>query len=231
AGAEGEGRRGRTLAVAGRAAPADTPARKARQDGRRPGRSAAGAGRLRPRALPAIPRGSGRTPRPEITRRAHLFADPRARRGARSAALRAAAKRRDEIGSRVRTGPLLIDSTHRRWLLVVAGLGLVALLLHLWLERRSPAGVPGGHLPGLFFGLVGFALMLYAAALSLLRRVPSWWWIGARKTWLRGHVWLGALSGVLILCHSGFHLGGPFEQVLMILLLLTLGTGVVGLVL
>jgi hypothetical protein len=126
---------------------------------------------------------------------------------------------------------LLIDSTHKRWSLAAAGLGLAAVLLHRWLEQRAPAGVRGGDLPELLFGLAGFALMLFAAALSLLRRVPSWWWLGARKTWLRGHVWLGSLSGVLILCHSGFRLGGPFEQLLMVLLLLTLGTGVLGLVL
>jgi hypothetical protein len=126
---------------------------------------------------------------------------------------------------------LLIDATHKRWSLAAAGLSLAAVLFHRWLDQRTPGGGSGGDLPGLLFGLAGFALMLYAAALSLLRRVPSWWWIGARKTWLRGHVWLGSLSGVLILCHSGFRWGGPFEQVLMILLFLTLGTGVLGLVL
>jgi vacuolar-type H+-ATPase subunit I/STV1 len=123
-----------------------------------------------------------------------------------------------------------IDATHRRWFLAAAALGLAAVLLENWWNRRAPGGGSGGDLMGLGFGLAGFALMTYAAALSLLRRVPSWWWLGARKTWLRGHVWLGSLSGVLILCHSGFRFGGPLETVLMILLFLTLGTGVVGLV-
>jgi hypothetical protein len=124
---------------------------------------------------------------------------------------------------------LLIDSTHKRWCLATVVLGLGAVAFYLWLDRRAPGGLGGGDLPGLGFGLAGFALMLYAAALSLLRRVPSWWWLGARKTWLKGHVWLGLLSGVLILCHSGFRWGGPFEQVLMVLLAATLATGVVGL--
>jgi hypothetical protein len=126
---------------------------------------------------------------------------------------------------------LLIDGTHKRWSLTAAGLGIAAVFLHRWLDQRTPGGLSGGDLPGLLFGLAGSALMLYAAALSLLRYVPSWWWIGARKTWLRGHIWLGFLGGVLILCHSGFRWGGTLAQVLMILLLLTLGTGVVGLVL
>jgi hypothetical protein len=126
---------------------------------------------------------------------------------------------------------LLIDSTHRRWFLTAVGLSIAALACRHWWDQHTPGGSSGGDLPGLLFGLTGFALMLYAAALSLLRRAPSWWWLGARKTWLRGHIWLGSLSGVLILCHCGFRWGGPFEQVLMILLLLTLASGVLGLAL
>jgi hypothetical protein len=81
----------------------------------------------------------------------------------------------------------------------------------------------------MWYGIAGLALMVYAAALSLLRYVPSWWWLGSRKTWLRGHVWLGMFSGVLILLHSGFRWGGTLELILVILTLLVLGTGVVGL--
>ena len=65
------------------------------------------------------------------------------------------------------------------------------------------------------YGLAGSALMAFAGGLSLLRRVPSWWWVGARQTWLRGHVWLGLLSGPLLLCHSAGRLGGPLELALM----------------
>jgi hypothetical protein len=126
---------------------------------------------------------------------------------------------------------VLIDATHRHWGLTAVALGLWAMASHVWWDRLTPGGASGGDLQGLGFGLAGFALMLYAGALALLRRVPSWWWLGARRTWLRGHVWLGALGGVLILCHSGFRWGGPFEAVLMALLVATLGTGVLGLVL
>jgi hypothetical protein len=73
--------------------------------------------------------------------------------------------------------------------------------------------------------------MVYAGLLSALRKVPSWWWIGSRKVWLRGHVWLGLLSVVVILCHSGFRWGGPLEQALWVILGLTILTGVFGLLL
>ena len=72
--------------------------------------------------------------------------------------------------------------------------------------------------------------MVYAGLLAAHRRLPVRRWLGARKAWLRGHLWLGLLSGVFILCHSGFRWGGPLEQVLWIVLILTLVTGVFGLV-
>src|SRR5262245_39480644 len=73
--------------------------------------------------------------------------------------------------------------------------------------------------------------MLFAWLLTALRHVPSWWWIGSRAAWLKGHIWLGLLSGVLILCHSGGRFGGPFERVLYVVFALTLLTGVFGLIL
>jgi hypothetical protein len=103
--------------------------------------------------------------------------------------------------------------------------------LYLWLYRRTPGGLTGGDVVGMLYGIAGAAQMLYPGALSFLRRVPSWNWLGRRQTWLRGHIWLGFLSGVLILCHSGGRFGGPLEQILMWVVLLTLATGVLGLVL
>ena len=73
--------------------------------------------------------------------------------------------------------------------------------------------------------------MVYAGLLSAMRNVPSWWWIGPRQTWMRGHIWLGLLSGVLILCHSGYRWGGPLEIALWVVLIAMLMTGIYGLVL
>jgi hypothetical protein len=126
---------------------------------------------------------------------------------------------------------LLIDRTHRPWIAVTAALAAAAVGLYVYLARATPGGLTGGDLVGMWYGLAGSALMLFAGSLSLLRRVPSWWWLGPRKSWLRGHVWLGLLGGVLILCHSGGRLGGPLEQLLMAVVLLTLLTGVAGLAL
>jgi hypothetical protein len=124
---------------------------------------------------------------------------------------------------------LLIDSTHRRWLASTILLASIAVAVYAWFYARTPGGLSGGSTVGLWYGILGSALMIYAGLLSALRKVPSWWWLGARKTWLKGHIWLGLLSGVFILCHSGFRWGGVLEKALWIVFILTLLTGLFGL--
>src|SRR5262249_29391917 len=105
---------------------------------------------------------------------------------------------------------------------------VISVALYIWLSHAQPDGLTGGSQVGLAYGIAGGLLILFAWLLTALRYVPSWWWIGSRTTWLRGHIWMGLLSGVLILCHSGGRFGGPFEQVLYLVLGLTILTGVVG---
>jgi hypothetical protein len=126
---------------------------------------------------------------------------------------------------------LLIDRSHKKWFLVTLVLSAGAVLLYAVVASLTPGPLTGGSLVGMGYGLAGFALMLFAGALSLLRRVPSWWWLGSRKAWLRGHIWLGLLSGVLLLCHSGFRWGGLLETILLLLLAVVLVSGGAGLLL
>jgi hypothetical protein len=126
---------------------------------------------------------------------------------------------------------LLVDRTHRTWAVATALLTALAVGTYLVCYRRTPGGLTGGDLVGLFYGIVAAALMVFAGALSLVRRVPRWTWVGARQGWLRGHIWLGLLAGPVALCHSGGRLGGPLELALMVVLGLTLLSGVAGLLL
>jgi len=127
--------------------------------------------------------------------------------------------------------PLLIDSTHKRWIVASGFLGAAALSAYLTYRELSPRELTGGSTVGLWYGVIGSALMVYAGLLSALRRVPSWWWIGARQTWLRGHIWLGLLSAVFLLCHANFRWGGPIEVLLWVAVIGVLVTGVFGLLL
>jgi hypothetical protein len=130
---------------------------------------------------------------------------------------------------------LLIDSTHTRWIIVTAGLALAAVGLHGLLGWNVPGGLRGNSAVGLWYGVAGSLLMLFAGALSAHRRLaairwlPMRRWIGSRQTWLRGHIWLGLLSVVFILCHSNYRLGGPLEMALWGVLAITILSGIAGL--
>lgn len=114
-------------------------------------------------------------------------------------------------------------------MVATAVLAAVLTTVYVWLYHRAPAGLTGGSPVGLWYGVLGSALMIFAGLLPALRRVPSWWWLGSRRAWLRGHVWLGLLSGVVILYHSGFRWGGILEIALWIILIIVLASGVLGL--
>lgn len=127
--------------------------------------------------------------------------------------------------------PLVINRRHLPWVVATLLIGIVALAVYLYAASFTPGGLTGGSLLGMWYGIIGSGLMVYAGLLSVLRKVPSWWWLGTRSTWLRGHIWLGLLSSLFLLCHSGFRWGGPVELALWIVVIVTLGTGIFGLAL
>src|SRR5258708_25758976 len=113
-----------------------------------------------------------------------------------------------------------IDRTQRGWAIWSLGMfaaGVVVYLFEIWI---SPFGGRGGSAIGLFFGVVGFGFMIFAAALGARQRVPTWR-LGRAKAWMKGHLWLGLLSLPLILFHGGFHFGGTPTRALMWLLVIT----------
>jgi hypothetical protein len=126
---------------------------------------------------------------------------------------------------------VLIDSKQWGWFAATAVLAAAALVSYRVLDGRIAGGLTGGHPVGLWYGIAGTGLMLYAGLLFALRRVPTWTWLGQRKTWMRGHVWMGLLSVVLVLCHSGFRWGGPLETALWWALIAVIATGLFGLIL
>jgi hypothetical protein len=124
---------------------------------------------------------------------------------------------------------LLIDASHKKWMVATLVLSVAAVAVYWGFDRGAPGGLTGGSAVGLWYGMIGSALMVYAGLLAALRKVPSWWWIGSRKVWLKGHIWLGLLSLALLLCHSGFSWGGVLTRILWVVYGLTLLTGAAGL--
>jgi hypothetical protein len=126
---------------------------------------------------------------------------------------------------------VLLDRRQTPWSIATVAVGAAAVGLYVWLDSQTPGGLTGGSTVGLWYGVAGSALMVYAGLLSAHRLFPAYWWLGMRKTWLRGHLWLGSLSVVLIACHAHGHLGGPLEIGLWLVLAGIILTGVYGLVL
>jgi hypothetical protein len=126
---------------------------------------------------------------------------------------------------------LLIDSTHKRWFWVTLLLACLALAGFVTLAQFNPAGWRGGSTAGLWYGTAGALLMVYAGLLAAHRRLLRWQWLGKRQTWLRGHIWFGLLSGVVLLCHSGFRWGGLLTILLWVAVVGTLVSGIFGLLL
>jgi hypothetical protein len=120
-----------------------------------------------------------------------------------------------------------IDQTHRPWVIATVALAIISTAAYILYAVGAPGGPRGGSAMGLTFGIAGYALMLYAGLLGARKRVPTWR-IGRAQTWMRGHLWLGLLSLLLILYHSGFAFRGPLTLVLMLLFLIVIGSGILG---
>jgi hypothetical protein len=120
-----------------------------------------------------------------------------------------------------------IDATQQRWAMASAIIFIVGLVSYIFYARNSIQGARGGSPAGLTFGVLGFAFMLFAAALGARKRVPVWR-LGRAQTWMRGHLWLGTLSLPIILFHGGFHFGGTLTRLLMGLLIFTVLSGICG---
>jgi len=120
-----------------------------------------------------------------------------------------------------------IDQSHRQWLIASSLILGIAVVLWFPYALLYPGGPNGNTWPGLIYGILGYAMMLFAGLMGARKKVPLWR-IGRGQTWMRGHLWLGALSLPMILLHSAFTARGPLTIVLMVLLVITVLSGITG---
>jgi hypothetical protein len=121
---------------------------------------------------------------------------------------------------------MLIDKTHRRWIVTAAVVAAASAVAYVLYAQRADAP-SGGSAIGLAFGVAGFGLMVYAGLLGARKKVPVWR-LGRAQTWMRGHLWLGLVSFPLIVFHAGFTFGGGLTLVLMWLFTIVIVSGVWG---
>lgn len=113
----------------------------------------------------------------------------------------------------------------------VPAAALTALCLLLYVRECVEAGtlVGGGSQAGLICGIgaglvIVFEMLLWPRkVLRRLRLIPA-------KYWLAAHIWLGLASLPLAIAHCGLHLGGWLPASFMILFVLTIFSGIYGLV-
>jgi hypothetical protein len=107
-----------------------------------------------------------------------------------------------------------------------AGIRLPPSLIQPPTEHHTVGGTP----LGLAFGAISLGIFVFAALLSLRKKIPLWR-IGTVQRWLRAHIWLTFLTIPLIILHSGFRLGGPMTTLLMALYAVVMVSGIYGLLL
>ncbi len=136
---------------------------------------------------------------------------------------------------------------HFPWFVFVCLATIAACLLYVgnFHPHRMPAGIRlpqsliqtptehhtvGGTPLGLAFGAISLGIFVFAALLSLRKKIPLWR-VGTVQRWLRAHIWLTLLTIPLIILHSGFRLGGPMTTLLIAIYALVMVSGIYGLVL
>lgn len=120
-----------------------------------------------------------------------------------------------------------IDRTHRGWLIATLVILCVSFFFYLRFGVAASPRSMGGTAMGLWFGSIGFAFIIFAAALGTRKRFPVYR-VGRAQTWMRGHLWLGLASLPVILFHSGLRFGHGLSAWLMGLLIVVVASGVFG---
>ena len=121
-----------------------------------------------------------------------------------------------------------IDQTHRPWLWRSAILVGIAALVYLPYNHFTIGGARGGTAIGIVYGIVGFALMVFAGLLSFRKKFPVLR-MGRTSTWMRAHLWLGLISYPIILLHSAFSFGhGALTWSLMLVFSIVIVSGLMG---
>jgi len=119
-----------------------------------------------------------------------------------------------------------IDRTHLKWLVGTLIIAVLATTAHLVM----PSGSIAGRRLDFLLGVCGTGMMLFAGLLPLRKKLKKTKWpILGLQTWLKGHVWFGLLSMLMVLLHAGFRWGGLLTTALLVVLTAILLSGIAGL--
>lgn len=77
------------------------------------------------------------------------------------------------------------------------------------------------------YGILSIASVIFLA-LYIIRKNTYRYRLGSTQSWLQAHIYIGIISLVLVLMHSGFNLTGTFNIFLFVLFVLVIISGIVG---
>jgi hypothetical protein len=122
---------------------------------------------------------------------------------------------------------MMLDQRQAKWAVGSSTAAAVSLGIYIIYAVLSANGARGGTLMGLLFASLGTGVIVFECLLSLRKKYPASP-LGRVKTWLSAHVWLGLLSFLLILEHSGFRWGHGLAAILMWIFAVILVSGIFG---
>lgn len=122
---------------------------------------------------------------------------------------------------------MIVDRSQVKWPVASAALAIVALAAYVIYAATAVNGPSGRSIAGLVFASMGTGIVVFECMLGLRKRYPASP-LGRVKTWLRAHVWLGLLSFLLILMHSGFHWGHGLSAAMMWIFAAIAASGIFG---
>lgn len=112
-----------------------------------------------------------------------------------------------------------------RWPIIF--LFILSVVMITYFLQLKGADTGAGSAYGIFHGVLGIVLMIY---LSLYKARKSVYHLrlGTIQSWLQAHIYMGIISLVLVLMHSGFHFRINFSSFFLLLFILVVASGVVG---
>jgi hypothetical protein len=122
---------------------------------------------------------------------------------------------------------MIVDGQQAKWAAASANIAGALAVVYAAYAVLSTNGPRGGTPAGLMFASLGTGIIVFECLLGLRKRYPASR-LGRLKTWLRAHCWLGLLSFLLIVFHSGFRWGNGLAAVLMWLFTIVVVSGILG---
>jgi len=112
-----------------------------------------------------------------------------------------------------------------RWpLLFSFALVILFISYYFYIQSASPS-IRNSFI--MTYGILGIVSMVFLA-LYIVRKNIFCFRLGPAQSWLQAHIYIGIISLVIILMHSGFNFTGIFSIVFLVLFILVIASGIVG---